>query len=72
LDRILAIQQYVCDQVYLSRKKDYDNPFRKTTFRNEAEMQATIGNIEENSFILQVRQETAEMNLFVEEVRGRR
>jgi hypothetical protein len=71
LDKTVSIQQFICDQVYLSRKKDYDNPFRLITFRNEAEMQATIGNIDYNSFILQVRQETAETKKFVEEVRGR-
>jgi hypothetical protein len=44
--------------VYISRLKDYDNPFRQSTFRNEQEMTATIGTIEDNSFVRQVRQET--------------
>jgi len=52
------IQQYVCDQVYISRKKDYDNPYRQATFRNEEEMKAAIGTIDDNSFIVQVRKET--------------
>ncbi len=43
LDRTLKIQQYISDQVYVSRKKDYDNPFRRATFRNNDEMKATIG-----------------------------
>ena len=55
-----TIQQFICDQVFLSRKKDYDNIFRKATYSNEAEMQAAIGSIEENSFIRQIRQETQE------------
>ncbi len=71
LDKTLAIQQYICDQVYISRKKDFDNPFKKTTFRNEAEMTATIGSIENNSFILQMREETEEIRKIVEEVRKR-
>jgi hypothetical protein len=61
LDKTMAIQQYISDQVYISRKKDFDNPFRHTTFRNKAEMKAAIGSIEDNSFILQVRQDTEEM-----------
>lgn len=54
------IQQYICDQVYLTRRKDYDNPFRRATYRNEEEMIAAIGPLETNSFVVQVRQETEE------------
>lgn len=54
------IQQYICDQVYETRRKDYDNPFRRATYRNEAEMIAAIGPLESNGFVLQVRNETAE------------
>jgi hypothetical protein len=69
LDRAGRIQQYISDQVYQSRKKDYDNPFRKSTFRNTAEMKATIGTVDDNSFILQVRHETNERLRFIQEVR---
>jgi hypothetical protein len=61
LDKTLVIQQYISDQVYISRKKDFDNPFRHTTFRNKAEMKAAIGSVDDNSFILQVRQDTEKM-----------
>ncbi len=61
LEKALVIQQFVCDQVYISRKKDFDNPFRHTTFRNKDEMKAAIGSIDDNSFILQVRRDTEEM-----------
>ena len=61
LDKTLEIQQYISDQVYISRKKDFDNPFRHTTFRNKAEMKAAIGSVDDNSFILQVRQDTEKM-----------
>ena len=59
LDSAARIQEYIRDQVYASRKKDDDNAFRKATFRDEAEMQATIGSVEDNSFVLKVRDETA-------------
>jgi len=58
LDEAIEIQKYIRDNVYISRKKDFDNPFRKLTFRNDAEMFAAIGRIEKNSFIIQVREET--------------
>lgn len=69
LEEALRIQEYVCEQVYLTRKKDYENPFRQSTFRNSAEMAAVLGTPESNSFVRQVRQETA---LFAESVRAMR
>jgi len=70
LDRAGQIQQFISDQVYISRKKDYDNPFRKSTFRNAAEMKATIGEVDDNSFILQVRHETEELKKFIEGIKA--
>ena len=66
LDNALRIQQYICDQVYDSRKKDYENPFRNATFRNEEEKLAVIGSIDEVSFVKQIRQETEEFVKLVE------
>ena len=65
LHHAIRIQQFICDQVYESRKKDYDNPFRNATFRNEAEKIAVIGKIDEVSFVKQIRKETAD---FIERV----
>jgi hypothetical protein len=53
-----VIQQYISDQVYITRKKDYDNPFRQMICRNKEEFMAVMGDIEENDFIRQVREET--------------
>jgi NDP-sugar pyrophosphorylase family protein len=66
LQKAELIQQYICDQVYVSRKKDYDNPFRHSTFRNDDEMKSTIGTVDDNSFILQVQQETDEMKKLID------
>jgi hypothetical protein len=58
LNKAIDIQEFIRDHVYISRKKDYDNPFRQATYRNLAEMKAAIGTIEDNSFIKQIREET--------------
>lgn len=71
LDKALTIQRFVSEQVYLSRKKDFDNPFRQTTFRNKDEMKAALGTVDENSFIVQVRKETEEFETLVEEIKKR-
>jgi hypothetical protein len=68
LNKAIGIQQYVCDQVYISRKKDYDNPYRQATFRNDEEMRAAIGTIDDNSFIVQVRKETVDYKKTIADV----
>lgn len=58
LDEAVRIQDHICKQVYLTRKKDFDDPFRRITFRNDAEMQAVLGTAEENGFVREVAQQT--------------
>jgi len=65
LDEAVKIQQLVCDQTYATRQKDYENPFRQMTFTTPEEMAAVMGTIEENSFVKQLREETA---AFIEQV----
>ncbi|MHC4287575.1 MAG: DUF4954 family protein [Planctomycetota bacterium] len=69
LDKTATIQEYIRDQVYASRKKDYDNPFRQATYRNTEEMVASIGTIEDNSFVKLVREETESFKAAVEEMK---
>ena len=71
LDKAEEIQEFIRDQVYISRKKDFDNPFRQATYRNMAEMTAAIGTIEDNSFVKQVRTETENFKKLIEEIKKR-
>ncbi|MBN2209842.1 MAG: DUF4954 family protein [Sedimentisphaerales bacterium] len=68
LNKAIVLQEYIRDQVYLSRKKDYDNPFRQATYRNLDEMIAAIGTIDENSFVQQIRVETEDFKKVVAEI----
>ncbi len=52
------IQRHICEQVYLTRKKDYDNPFRSVTCNSAAEELAIYGKVDDNSFVKQVRKES--------------
>ena len=54
------IQNHICEQVYQTRRKDYLNPFRRATYRNEGEMLAAIGPLDDNSFVQQIRRQTEE------------
>jgi len=71
LDEAVAIQRYVAEQTYATRKKDYDNPFRQTTFATPQEMHAVLGTAEENSFVKQVRRETETFTALVKAVKKR-
>ncbi len=69
LNEAFDIQQVVCEQVYLSRKKDYDNPFRKATFSNAAEMRAVVGRAADSDFVKRTRKET---DAFAKRIRAAR
>ncbi len=71
LEKAVSIQKFISDEVYISRKKDFDNPFRQTTFRNQDEMKAALGSLDENSFIIQVRQETEDFEKLAEKIKKR-
>ena len=71
LNEAVRIQEYVRDQVFLTRQKDHTSRFRQTTFRNAAEMRAVVGTAEENSFVKLVRKETERFRQLVESVKHR-
>ncbi len=71
LEKVTQLQQFICDQVYHTRKKDYDNHFRKITYRNEKEMEAALGTVDENSFIIQVKRETKDFIKLIETIKQR-
>jgi len=51
------LSAFVGKGVYESRAKDWNNRFRKATFRSEAEMLAVVGNPADNSFVKKTREE---------------
>ncbi len=54
------ILHHIDEQVYLTRRKDYLDQFRRAVCRNGEEMLASVGPLEDNSFILQTRRRTEE------------
>ena len=71
LNKGINLQTYIYNQVYESRKKDYDNKFRQATFSSEDEMLAAWGKLDENSFILQQRKELKEFTERIQNIRKR-
>ncbi|EON76533.1 hypothetical protein ADIS_2983 [Lunatimonas lonarensis] len=57
LNEAVNTRQWLSDQVYLSRKKDYANPFRNMVYDSAEERDLILGSLETNSFLLQERQD---------------
>lgn len=58
LEKAKEITQKIENSIYLSRKKDYDNPSRKMMYDNEREMEAVLGSLDDNSFIKQSKKDS--------------
>jgi hypothetical protein len=71
LDTVLEIRQWMDEQIYKSREKDYQNPFKKATFRNQEEMEQVLGKPEDNPFIHIVRKESEKFKEMIERVKNR-
>ena len=51
LKETLATKEWMKNEIYNTRAKDYSNPYRKMVYDNNVEMLSVIGKIEDNSFI---------------------
>jgi len=58
LEQSAALQEELLARAYASRRKDFDNPFRRATFRNPREMEAVLGKLEDNAFLQEFGRET--------------
>jgi Domain of unknown function (DUF4954) len=61
LNNAISTREWMTKGIHDSRAKDYTNPFRKMVYETNKEMNAVLGSLEENSFILQ---ETAALESF--------
>lgn len=66
VDEAIATRNWLSDQVYLSRQKDYKNPFRNMVYENEDERDQILGGLEANSFI---QEEKIACRDFVEKIK---
>ncbi|GMO35606.1 MAG: DUF4954 family protein [Termitinemataceae bacterium] len=68
LKESLRVRNYIEDQVYKTKQKDYADPFRNVTYSSLAERDSVLGSIEDNKFIMQSRQDTKAFYKLVENV----
>src|SRR6218665_29984 len=57
LKQYIAVKEWMAKGIYESRAKDYANPFRRMAYETEEEMEAVVGALRENAFILQQKNE---------------
>ncbi|RYY19951.1 MAG: hypothetical protein EOO04_20970 [Chitinophagaceae bacterium] len=57
----IITREWMVKGIYDSRAKDYSNPFRQMVYANNSEMNAVVGNLENNSFI---KKEIAELKAY--------
>lgn len=67
LQRALVTKEWMSNEIYKSREKDYTNPFRKMVYETKREMETVIGKLEDNTFI---QQQLAELDIFKIKVTG--
>ena len=65
LTKAKTFRQWMSDSIYISRKKDYDNPFRNMVYADEKERDQVLGSLEDNSFI---QSEKKESKKFMEQI----
>jgi hypothetical protein len=53
LEQSVTTMSWITDGIYRSREKDYQNPYRSMTYESQADMEAVVGKLEDNSFIQQ-------------------
>jgi hypothetical protein len=53
LEESISFRKEITDLIFESREKDYQNPFRLMVYNNPEEMDAVVGKLDQNSFILE-------------------
>ena len=58
LHDVNEISTFIYESAVKSRRKDYHDEFRKITYRNEKEMDAVVGKLEDNDFLQELKKQT--------------
>ncbi len=59
---VTLVSDEMLEEARSSREKDYVDDFRKITFRNDQEMQAVVGSIDDNEFLAELEPRTRRFN----------
>jgi len=65
IDESVLTKQWICEEIHKTRAKDYQNRFRLMVYENEAERDAVVGGLPDNTFI---HQQQAEYEQYVSSI----
>ncbi len=65
VDESVATKRWICEEIHKTRAKDYQNQFRLMVYENEAERDAVVGALADNTFI---HQQQAEYDQYVSSI----
>lgn len=60
VEQAVATKEKIVKSIVDSRTKDYENQFRKMVYASKSEMEAVIGKLKDNTFIIQQQNELKE------------
>jgi hypothetical protein len=61
-------RKWITEQVYITRAKDFKDPFRIVTYRNRTEMEKVVGKLEDNPFIQLAREEARSFERIIKKI----
>jgi NDP-sugar pyrophosphorylase family protein len=59
---VRIVSDAIYESAFESRRKDYDDFFRRLTYRSDAEMEAVLGALSSNDFLCELKAETEDFN----------
>ena len=68
VEDVTIVASTIYENSVTSREKDYTDYFRTMVYRNEKEMNAVVGALQENEFLLQLKEDTRQFILDIERV----
>ncbi len=71
LEKVKTTAQWLLNNAFQSRKKDYTNPFRKMTYENDQEMEAVLGKVEDNSFLIDFQKQVNSLQQEIETIQSK-
>ncbi|MDR2210207.1 MAG: DUF4954 family protein [Spirochaetaceae bacterium] len=71
LEKTIKTAGWIREQVFLSRAKDFHDPFRGITYRNQREMEQVVGRAENNSFVRITEEKYKRLTARLKQIRTR-
>jgi Domain of unknown function (DUF4954) len=69
LNKALATKEFLTENIYNSRAKDYNNPYKQMLYNTQAEMDKVVGALKDNTFIEQEKTQLKKYKKLIQKVK---